>query len=412
MKIHSSRCQKICVFCMCLQLLSLSNLLYFVIDVNTFVTLLRTLMNTQYCTAKTPRCGSNWGCDVKMQTEVGWARGKNHVKRRSTGWHKANPAASEKPPYNQWWRQLYIVMSSLVSLCLSRVTCMLPRYWRHLGGAAERSQGSHRWCRHSMRGHHDVDKKRWRRVTAQHRWHHSGRESDNGRGGCVERRPPTDWDGRNGRSEEGQGGTVTVRAGVPSHDGDCQGSSLTGGKVGPLAGCIIMCSVSVKLIGCLFIGHRTRIIFNLFNMPGTHCYVPQCINRGNGHVTNDHLQAKTTAFHERYDTFYVTKTRAQIKIKYFLFLILCLSDFSALLLLLALASSSCLIYKFISKQTHNPARCHELMCQVLPTGGQSCTVPHCCVLHSESYFQITIPNPLCIRIVINVLSPSDSVVSG
>ena len=31
-------------------------------------------------------------------------------------------------------------------------------------------------------------------------------------------------------------------------------------------------------------------------MPGTHCYVPQCKNRGNGHVINDHLQAKK---HER-----------------------------------------------------------------------------------------------------------------
>ena len=30
-------------------------------------------------------------------------------------------------------------------------------------------------------------------------------------------------------------------------------------------------------------------------MPGTHCYVPQCINRGSGHVINDHLQAKNTS---------------------------------------------------------------------------------------------------------------------
>ena len=30
-------------------------------------------------------------------------------------------------------------------------------------------------------------------------------------------------------------------------------------------------------------------------MPGTHCYGPQCINRGNGHVINDHIQAKNTS---------------------------------------------------------------------------------------------------------------------
>ncbi len=55
-------------------------------------------------------------------------------------------------------------------------------------------------------------------------------------------------------------------------------------------------------------------------MPSTHCYVPQCINRGNDHVINDHLQAKTAAFHEhhRYVLRYViTKTRAHIKILFF-----------------------------------------------------------------------------------------------
>ena len=30
-------------------------------------------------------------------------------------------------------------------------------------------------------------------------------------------------------------------------------------------------------------------------MPDTHYYVPHCINRGNGHVINDHLQAKNTS---------------------------------------------------------------------------------------------------------------------
>ena len=37
-----------------------------------------------------------------------------------------------------------------------------------------------------------------------------------------------------------------------------------------------------------FINHST--IIELRNMPGTHCYVSQCIN-GNGHVINDHVQA-------------------------------------------------------------------------------------------------------------------------
>ena len=58
----------------------------------------------------------------------------------------------------------------------------------------------------------------------------------------------------------------------------------------------------------------------------------------------------------------ITKTRAQIKIKSsFCFLILWLFDFSAVLLLLAFASSSCLIYEFISKHARNYARCYELM---------------------------------------------------
>ena len=27
-------------------------------------------------------------------------------------------------------------------------------------------------------------------------------------------------------------------------------------------------------------------------MPGTHCYAPECLNRINGHVINDHIQGK------------------------------------------------------------------------------------------------------------------------
>ena len=40
-------------------------------------------------------------------------------------------------------------------------------------------------------------------------------------------------------------------------------------------------------------------------MLDTHRYVPQCINRGNGHVTNDHLQAKNSWVSRALDTFCV-----------------------------------------------------------------------------------------------------------
>ena len=59
----------------------------------------------------------------------------------------------------------------------------------------------------------------------------------------------------------------------------------------------------------------------------------------------------------------MAKTRDQIKIKSsFFFLILWLFGLSAVLLLLALASSSCLIYEVMSKHTRNYARCYEQMC--------------------------------------------------
>ena len=65
------------------------------------------------------------------------------------------------------------------------------------------------------------------------------------------------------------------------------------------------------------------------------------------------FEPKTAAIHERQTRFALRQTRAQIKIKsLFFFLILCLFDFSALLLLLGFASSSCLIYTFISKHIY------------------------------------------------------------
>ena len=82
-------------------------------------------------------------------------------------------------------------------------------------------------------------------------------------------------------------------------------------------------------------------------MPGTHCYVPQCINnRGNGHVINDHLQAKNTSAGRR--TRYIITTESTF------FIFVFISDTLAVRLLgssftFSFASSSYLIYKFISK---------------------------------------------------------------
>ena len=89
---------------------------------------------------------------------------------------------------------------------------------------------------------------------------------------------------------------------------------------------------------------------------------PQSINRGNGYVINDHLQAKQThAGHAPRHA--IIATRAEIKILYTCFL----PNTLAVRLLgyyftFSFASSSCRIYKFISKHTCNYARCHELIC--------------------------------------------------
>ena len=63
---------------------------------------------------------------------------------------------------------------------------------------------------------------------------------------------------------------------------------------------------------------------------------PQSINRGNGYVINDHLQAKQTHA-GRAPRHAIITTRAEIKILYtFFFLILWLFDFSVIILLLVL----------------------------------------------------------------------------
>ena len=48
-------------------------------------------------------------------------------------------------------------------------------------------------------------------------------------------------------------------------------------------------------------------------MPGTHCYVPQSINRGNSNVINDHLQAKNMSA-GRAPRYVITAIRDEIKI--------------------------------------------------------------------------------------------------
>ena len=73
-----------------------------------------------------------------------------------------------------------------------------------------------------------------------------------------------------------------------------------------------------------FINHSI-IIKEMRNMPGTHCYVPLCINRGNGHVINDHLQAKNSCVSRAPDTYCVTSSpRHELKSKLNLFLFLIL----------------------------------------------------------------------------------------
>ena len=52
-------------------------------------------------------------------------------------------------------------------------------------------------------------------------------------------------------------------------------------------------------------------------MPGTYCYVPQCINMGNGHVINDHIQAINNYASRAIDTFCVTSSpRHELKSKF------------------------------------------------------------------------------------------------
>ena len=48
-------------------------------------------------------------------------------------------------------------------------------------------------------------------------------------------------------------------------------------------------------------------------MPSTHCYVSQCINRGDGHVINDHIQLCFMSVRHVLHYVIIT-TRAQFKI--------------------------------------------------------------------------------------------------
>ena len=77
------------------------------------------------------------------------------------------------------------------------------------------------------------------------------------------------------------------------------------------------------------------------------------------------VDPKTAAIHERQTRFTLRhhqNTSSNKNQIFVFFLILWLFDFSALLLLLTFASSSCLICKFISKHMRNYARCYDLMC--------------------------------------------------
>ena len=99
-----------------------------------------------------------------------------------------------------------------------------------------------------------------------------------------------------------------------------------------------------------FINHS--VIIDLAEKHDRHTFL--CINSGNGHVTNDHLQAKNTSagLAPRY---VITTTLAEIKILYNFVL---LPDTLVVRLIgssftFSFASSSCRIYKFIPKLTHN-----------------------------------------------------------
>ena len=111
----------------------------------------------------------------------------------------------------------------------------------------------------------------------------------------------------------------------------------------------------------------------------THVRVPQCINTSNGHVINDHLQAKNSCVSRALLTHFALRhhqdtSSNQNKIFF--------SPPDTLAVQL-LSSSFCFqllqapdIYKFISMHKRNYARCYELICEVLPTGGEACMVHH------------------------------------
>ena len=90
-----------------------------------------------------------------------------------------------------------------------------------------------------------------------------------------------------------------------------------------------------------------RFINQLRNMPDTHCYAPQCIYI-NSQIINDHLQAKNSCVSRVLNTRFALRhhqdTSSYQNSILFFFLILWLFNFSVLLLLLAFASSCCLIY--------------------------------------------------------------------
>ena len=109
-------------------------------------------------------------------------------------------------------------------------------------------------------------------------------------------------------------------------------------------------SIDVPVFGIEEIYKAQYINREMRNMLGARYYEPQCINRGNGHVTNDHLQAiirwfcvTSSSLHDIKSTFY----------QHFFFMLLWLFDFLALLVLLAFASSTCRIYQLLSKHRRN-----------------------------------------------------------
>ena len=97
-------------------------------------------------------------------------------------------------------------------------------------------------------------------------------------------------------------------------------------------------------------------------MSYTH-YVLQCVNRSNDDVINDHLHAINSCASQALDMFCVTSSpRHELKSKFYkkkFIVILWLFAFSALLLRLAFANSSCRIYPIANLIIEG---CYELMC--------------------------------------------------